>query len=58
MHPVAVGAGTALFDGIAHRQDLELVDSEHTTAGRVNLTYRVTASPRHRVTASTLDHVQ
>ena len=50
VHPVAVGAGTALFDGIAQRQDLELVDSEHTTAGRVNLTYRVTAS--------TLDHVQ
>ena len=50
VHPVAVGAGTALFDGIAQRQDLELVDSERTTAGRVNLTYRVTAS--------TLDHVQ
>jgi dihydrofolate reductase len=50
VHPVAIGAGTALFDGIAQRQDLELIDSERTTAGRVNLTYRVTAS--------TLDHVQ
>jgi dihydrofolate reductase len=43
VHPVAVGAGAALFDGIARRQDLELVDSERATAGRVNLTYRVTA---------------
>jgi len=50
VHPVAVGAGAALFDGIARRQDLELVDSERTTAGRINLTYRVTAS--------TLDHAR
>lgn len=44
VHPVAVGAGAALFDGVARRQDLELVDSERTTASRVNLTYRLTAS--------------
>ena len=44
VHPVAVGAGAALFDGIARRQDLELIDSERTTTGRVNLTYRVIAS--------------
>ncbi|MGH2871896.1 MAG: dihydrofolate reductase family protein, partial [Solirubrobacteraceae bacterium] len=45
VHPVVVGAGAALFDGIARRRDLELIDSERTAAGRVNLTYRVTASP-------------
>ena len=44
VHPVAVGAGAALFDGIARRRDLELVDSDRTTAGRLNLTYRVSAS--------------
>ena len=50
VHPVAVGAGTPLLEGIAQRQDLELVDSDRTTTGRVNLTYRVKAS--------TLDHPQ
>ena len=45
VHPVVLGAGAALFDGIARRQDLELVDSERTAAGRINLTYRVTAAP-------------
>ena len=50
MHPVVLGAGAALFDGIARRHDLELVDSERTPAGRINLTYRVTAGPS--------DHVQ
>lgn len=44
VHPVAVGAGTPLLAGIARRQDLELVGSERTSAGRVNLTYRLTAS--------------
>jgi dihydrofolate reductase len=44
VHPVAVGAGTALFGGLARRQALELVNSEPTASGRVNLTYRVTAS--------------
>jgi dihydrofolate reductase len=44
VHPVAVGAGASLLDGIARRQDLELVDSEPATAGRINVTYRVTAS--------------
>jgi dihydrofolate reductase len=42
VHPVAVGAGTALFDGIAERLPLELADSQRTASGRVNLTYRVT----------------
>ena len=50
VHPVAVGAGSGLLDGIARRQDLELIDIKHTTAGRVKLNYRLTAS--------TLDHVQ
>lgn len=45
VHPVAVGAGTALFEGIAQRQNLKLIDSERTPAGRLNLTYRVTAPP-------------
>jgi len=44
VHPVAVGAGMALFDGIAPRPALELVNSKPTASGRVNLTYRVTAS--------------
>jgi len=48
VHPVAVGAGAPLLSGITRRQDLELVDSERTTTGRVNLSYRVTASrPEH-----------
>jgi dihydrofolate reductase len=50
VHPVAIGGGAALFDGIVRRQELELIDSERTTAGLVNLTYRVAASP--------LDHAQ
>jgi dihydrofolate reductase len=44
VHPVVVGAGAALFDGIARRQDLELIDSEGTTASRLRLTYRITTS--------------
>jgi len=43
VHPVAVGAGAGLFAGIARRQDLDLVNSERTTLGRLKLTYRVTA---------------
>src|SRR5437588_2335145 len=44
MHPVAVGAGTPLFDGTARRQALELVNSERAARGRLNLTYRITTS--------------
>ena len=48
VHPIAAGAGAPLLSGIARRQDLELIDSERTTAGRINLTYRVTApGPDH-----------
>jgi dihydrofolate reductase len=44
VHPVVLGRGAALFDGIAQRQQLELIDSERTATGRVNLTYRIAAS--------------
>jgi dihydrofolate reductase len=47
VHPVVVGAGDALFDGIAQRFDLTLIDSEPTTAGRLHLTYRVVAPAPH-----------
>ena len=47
VHPVAIGAGAALLDGIARRQDLELIDNERTTAGRLRLAYRLTASTLH-----------
>ena len=43
VHPVAVGSGTALFEGIGQRQALELVATESTQSGRVVLTYRPTA---------------
>ncbi len=41
VHPVIVGAGAPLLDGIGRRQALELVTSERTAAGRLNLTYRI-----------------
>jgi dihydrofolate reductase len=44
VHPVITGAGTALFQGTAERQALELVSAEPTTAGRVHLTYRLGSS--------------
>ena len=44
VHPVALGAGTRLFDGIARRHELNLVNTEPTPSGRVNLTYRVMTS--------------
>jgi dihydrofolate reductase len=44
VHPVAVGAGAALFGGIARRQNLELIKSDPATAGRLKLTYRVAGS--------------
>ena len=43
LHPVALGTGAGLFEGIAQRRDLELVDSGRTSTGRVHLTYRVPA---------------
>ena len=44
VHPVAVGAGKPVFGAIAERQALELLNTEPTASGRVNLTYRVRAS--------------
>jgi dihydrofolate reductase len=49
VHPVAVGAGAPLLGGITQRQDLELIESESAGAGRVNLTYRVTAQQAEHV---------
>jgi dihydrofolate reductase len=49
VHPVAVGAGAPLLSGIAKRQDLELIESEHAAAGRVNLAYRVAAQQAEHV---------
>jgi dihydrofolate reductase len=42
VHPVALGAGAGLLDGIKSRLDLELIEAERTPAGRVQLSYRVT----------------
>lgn len=48
VHPVAIGKGASLLSGIARLRELELIDSQPTTDGRVNLSYRVTAStPDH-----------
>jgi dihydrofolate reductase len=44
VHPVAIGAGAPLLGGITRRQDLELIDSDRTSTGRVRLTYHLTAS--------------
>jgi dihydrofolate reductase len=44
VHPVVVGSGTTLFEGIAQRQALDLVATESTESGRVHLTYRLNAS--------------
>lgn len=40
VHPVIVGGGTSVFDGIAEVQGLELVAAEPTPSGRVHLAYR------------------
>jgi dihydrofolate reductase len=40
VHPVAIGSGRALFEGMAEHQALELVSAAPTPVGRVNLTYR------------------
>ena len=41
VHPVAVGDGTPLFEGMAERQALDLVEAEPMPSGRVHLTYRL-----------------
>jgi dihydrofolate reductase len=44
VHPVTVGAGTLLLDGLTRRQNLELINTERTATGRVNLTYHLAIS--------------
>jgi dihydrofolate reductase len=44
VHPVLVGSGTTLFEGIGQRQALDLVATESTESGRLHLTYRLNAS--------------
>src|SRR5919202_3184469 len=44
VHPVVLGAGTPVFRPFAQRPALELVTTEPTASGRVNLTYRLNAS--------------
>ena len=44
VHPIAVGSGTALLGGVAHRPALELLRTEPGASGRVNLTYRLTTA--------------
>ncbi len=43
VHPVVVGGGTRLLEGVAERQGLELLKTE-PAGGRVNLTYRLKAA--------------
>ena len=52
VHPVAVGSGIALLEGIAERQALELLRTEPGAAGRVNLTYRLNAATAVAATAA------
>ena len=40
VHPLLLGGGRPLFEGVTNRRSLEFVHSEPTTAGRVVLTYR------------------
>jgi dihydrofolate reductase len=40
LHPIVVGSGQRLFEGVADRLPLELADSKPTRTGVVNLTYR------------------
>jgi dihydrofolate reductase len=47
VHPVVVGGGRTLFTGLVEPRLLELVSSEPTAAGRVNLTYRVGGAATH-----------
>jgi dihydrofolate reductase len=44
VHPVVVGCGTALFDGMAQPHTFEFVSTAATASGRVNLAYRLTAN--------------
>ena len=41
VHPVLLGGGSGLSEGLSHRQNLELVSSEPAAGGCVSLTYRI-----------------
>ncbi len=41
VHPLLLGGGQALFDGVLERHRLELLDAKPTDTGRVVLHYRV-----------------
>jgi dihydrofolate reductase len=41
VHPLLLGDGRPLFEGVTSRRSLEFVHTEPTTAGRVLLTYRI-----------------
>jgi dihydrofolate reductase len=43
VHPVLVGGGLAVFEGLSERAAVELVSAEPTPTGRLHLTYRVGA---------------
>jgi dihydrofolate reductase len=40
-HPIVLGRGKALFAGVRDRHALELLDVQHRSSGRVNLSYAV-----------------
>jgi dihydrofolate reductase len=52
VHPVAVGSGTALFEGVAQRQSLELLRTEPAASGRVTLTYGLKGAAAATATAA------
>jgi dihydrofolate reductase len=40
VHPIVLGGGKALFDGVKERRPLQLVDAKPLASGQVRLTYR------------------
>lgn len=46
VHPLALGSGKRLFEGLTGRVDLELLDTRATPAGVVMLTYRPARTAR------------
>ena len=41
VHPIILGKGLALFDGVTKRLSLDLVQTKPTESGRVIVTYRI-----------------
>jgi dihydrofolate reductase len=41
VHPLLLGGGKALFEGVTKRRSLHFVSAEPTASGRVILSYRV-----------------